>query len=461
MMKTKYFKLALWLIVCFCLLYPVRSSFWTKKVWNTKQESTLLPNDIAEIKPQKYTKYQKKYAYIVYFMAEHIFPTCPQAMTQLVLAFLGVCPFTPPQSLPNRIYWCCLSSDDQWFVTGSASDTIHLWHVETGQGTYLEDGSPRAWVFTADTYHLITASVTSNNLYIWEVATGLRVSTLTGHGYRVNHCAVSSDDTLLLSVALDGLRLWARATGTCLRVFSKFQFQFKLWGQFWNNNQFILSAGVRRLGPAVKMQSPHVGPVRVGMEMWAGTVHIQVWSVDAGKCVREVSVGRDTKEIGQCQVSANQQLVVVPILYPGCMIGVWDLVTGTSGPLFREHTTKVTACGFLHGDTWVASVDRGGTLYVWQVTDGCPRHRVQHCRVGVAGMIRSYWLRRTGRSAVECITIESSSADIPHIRVLEVESGTVTHTFEDTLIKTSDVFSDGRFMVTGDVDGTIQIRELK
>jgi WD40 repeat protein len=67
-----------------------------------------------------------------------------------------------------------------------------------------------------DNSFIVSAS-NDQTLKVWETLTGLERFTLTGHTKHINSCAISSDSSLILSVAAnDSLKVWEVESGTCL-----------------------------------------------------------------------------------------------------------------------------------------------------------------------------------------------------------------------------------------------------
>ncbi len=105
-------------------------------------------------------------------------------------------------------------------ASGSADQTIRLWHGETGEALQILMGHQDevfAIDFSGDGTQLVSASA-DQTLKVWDVMSGQCLNTLTGHQGRVRTVAISPiDSDLIASGGEDGtVKLWHRQTGTCL-----------------------------------------------------------------------------------------------------------------------------------------------------------------------------------------------------------------------------------------------------
>ena len=133
----------------------------------------------------------------------------------------------------------CLSADRRFALSGSRDNTVKLWDVSTGKclRTFKEHTN---WVnsvrLSADGRYALSGS-SDRTLKFWDVSTGMCIRTFKGHTLGVTSICLSADGHFVLSGsgkemntgtgsysetradADSTLKLWAVATGQCLRTF--------------------------------------------------------------------------------------------------------------------------------------------------------------------------------------------------------------------------------------------------
>ena len=123
--------------------------------------------------------------------------------------------------------------DGQWALSGSSDQTLRLWNLDTGQCVLVCEGhgnpvgtvamsSDRRWGLAATCPRAERDRPTESDLQIvcWDLSTGQRRSTLTGHASWTNDLAISPDGSYAFSASTDGtLRKWDLKTTRCLVIF--------------------------------------------------------------------------------------------------------------------------------------------------------------------------------------------------------------------------------------------------
>lgn len=104
-------------------------------------------------------------------------------------------------------------------VAGATSGNIYLWDVATGiRKQTLAGRDNRSITFSPDGGTFASGS-RDTSIRLWDVATGLQSQTFTGHGGSVDSVAFSSDGSILVSGSSDTtIRLWNVATGQHLKT---------------------------------------------------------------------------------------------------------------------------------------------------------------------------------------------------------------------------------------------------
>ncbi|MDQ3744660.1 MAG: caspase family protein, partial [Acidobacteriota bacterium] len=125
------------------------------------------------------------------------------------------------ESYSTGVYAVAFSPDKRWFATGNKDKTIRVWEVSTGRRVRTLTGHT-GWVtslaFSPDSRWLASASL-SGAVKLWDNETGREARTLEGHAESVNAVAFSPDGKTLASASGDStVKLWDVANGQTLRT---------------------------------------------------------------------------------------------------------------------------------------------------------------------------------------------------------------------------------------------------
>jgi len=327
--------------------------------------------------------------------------------------------------------------------------TLKVWNVEDGslkQTLKFPDHlgfSPRTCLFTSDDQLLITAC--PFNIRVWAVPTGALI-----HSFEFQRgicaCLLSSDDKYFLcSGDIDPnptIQMWSLQTFTRAKIFEGHTGRIH-WLQFHNFDQEVLSSSSDKT--------------------------IRIWSVETQTCSRIFSGHH--KQIRSCSLSMDKQYLVSGS--DDETVKLWHVNTGKNLETFYEHSNYIhandhddngyiKACSFVRQDTWVTSIDYGGTVYVWRVLDGSIVHTFRNiakmCGYSIFGrVINSYSVNTENGECLILATPENK------LRVVEVESGIDTFVFEGHTerIWMGVVSTYGRVLVSAGNDGTIRFWDLK
>jgi WD40 repeat protein len=116
----------------------------------------------------------------------------------------------------------CLSTDEQFILSGSIDNTVKLWEIATGKciHTFAEHtGGVTVVCISADSRFALSGS-NDQTLKLWDIAARHCVRTYEGHTERVTTVSLSVDGLYALSGSNDKtMKLWDVSTGKCLRTF--------------------------------------------------------------------------------------------------------------------------------------------------------------------------------------------------------------------------------------------------
>lgn len=116
----------------------------------------------------------------------------------------------------------CMSLDGNYVLSGSSSNILRLWNIETGECLQTFSGHTKAVesvCLSSDNNYAISGSL-DGTIKRWDVQTGECLQTLEGHSSGVNSVCLSADGLYVLSGGEDKtLKLWHLETGECVRNF--------------------------------------------------------------------------------------------------------------------------------------------------------------------------------------------------------------------------------------------------
>lgn len=317
---------------------------------------------------------------------------------------------------------------------------LRRWNGLTGQQlgvTFLSDVES-AWKFSPDAHWLASAS---DNLSLWEVASGRLQSTLSQPSW-VTAIAFSSDSKRLTTGHDDGtVRIWDRGSGNLLREFQ---------GHRATISSVALSPDGQQLAAASEDRVIVVWDVATGSQrgsLKGHTDRIQEIVWHPGGAPRVFSAGWDTTarvwdtntfepvillNDHADQVTAlafSPDGAVLACADSASVVHLWDPEEGTSLGVLKDHDGNIRALAFSADGRYLASAGEGRAIHLWDPNQkrqlsgrGTPSlHRsslaltrdgnrlVSNC----GGASLQVWDTASGRVAVEV-----ESTDVPEVLAL-------------------------------------------
>jgi WD40 repeat protein len=231
-------------------------------------------------------------------------------------------------------------------VASCSIEGIKLWSIWrlqhlrsiTEHATHL-----RRVVFSPDGYWIVGADLNCQ-IHCWEVATGKRIHTLTGHTSQISEVNFSESGEIV-STCLDQIRLWHPETGACLRTIRL-------------NQEGSRVADYR----PPTLQHPEL--LATGSDNGV----IKLWNISTGECMMN-AVGKSAKML---------TLTVHPMFAGQVAMGdsngnicLWDFAASSASPtVLRGHQGLILSLAYSPSGRWLASGSHDRTIRIWDTLTG-------------------------------------------------------------------------------------------
>ncbi|MCG9129286.1 sigma-70 family RNA polymerase sigma factor [Candidatus Poribacteria bacterium] len=372
------------------------------------------------------------------------------------------------------------SPDGKTLVSGNSDNTIHLWDIQTHtlQNTFKgHTDSVLSVVFNSDGTSLASGSK-DNTICLWDVYTGKLQKTLKGHTNAVISVVFDPNGETLASGGIDTtLRLWDVETGTLQKTINLVEYTERMdmtfspdgktlaaweWGtiQLWDVGTGVLEKTLKEQERDVVYDIAfNPDGKTIASAMNNGTIrlwHTQTWEqqkilIGHKNLVLSVVYSSDGKtltsagfdgtlrrwdlETGECQnthTGFNGDVNDVAYSSDGKTIasaldnGTVDLLNAQTGMLL--HTLKVLntdsdlikSVSFSPDGKMLAGGGYGREIHLWDVETGERQNTLNG-----HDTVSSVAFSADGK------TLASASWDTNTIRLLDTETGTIRHTFEE------------------------------
>lgn len=283
----------------------------------------------------------------------------------------------------NFIYSFAASPDGKHLAL-AASDGIRIWDRDTSKVVreMLREGCAECVCYSPDGSRLASGCHFSDEVYLWDVATGEVVWRVQGHENVVRSVAFSEDGRMLASASDDHtVRLWEVATGKEVRALR-------------GHTNRVHSVAFSPDGKTVAS-----GGEDCAVRLWDVTSGKQVWSVQRHRDnVRSVAFSPDGKTVA----SGSSDMTV----------RFWDAGSGAEIPRIGGHALPAQALSYSPDGRLLASASGDKTVRLWVVATGQELLQLR----GHQGAVHSVAFSPDGK------TMASGSKD-KSIRVWDVRTG--------------------------------------
>lgn len=355
----------------------------------------------------------------------------------------------------------CVFSPDANYVVVAADETLRVLDWRRAREMARMTGH-RDWIkacsLSPDGNQILSASM-DNTLKLWDAASGLELATLEGHSDVVTDCAFHPDGRKALSASKDRtMKLWDVKT-----------------------KQSLLTWREPDHAPDHCAFSPD-GEQALSYNRSKGV--IKIWDVRFGK---QISTIETEGSLTFCSFSADG--TCVHTIGKNKAMRIWSVATGNEQTEYIGHAGGVTVCAFSPDGTWFASGSQDGFLKLWDT-----RSLAELKSFDTNADIRDLAITPDGNSALvahkltmkmldlstgnELASFKGHSSPITAFALSSDGSQIVSASDDHTLkiwdanyvsvdqgddqtrsVYTSDHSFDGRLLVCGLDDGSIEVRD--
>jgi len=278
---------------------------------------------------------------------------------------------------------CAISPDGKRIVSAGANDTtLKLWDVETGMEISTLKGhseSVETCAFSHDGERIISGGC-DNTLRLWDSKTKELILIFKGHKDIVWTCAFSPDDKHIVSSGFDGtLRLWDVMTGECLKII-KGQTGHVMVCAFSPDGKLIASGGDDgRLRLWNAETAEELKSLKADMEIVEACAFspdgqlivtggeektLKLWDVETGQ---QLATFKGDNGVKACAISPDGRRIISA---GWLTMRMWDIEAGKELYSFKGHNEGLRSCVFSYDGKLIVSAGEDKTIRLWHSEPG-------------------------------------------------------------------------------------------
>ena len=287
------------------------------------------------------------------------------------------------ESYSTGVYSVAFSPDRRWLATGNKDKTIRVWEVATGRRVRTLTGHT-GWVtslaFSPDSRWLASASL-SGAVKLWDNETGREARTLAGHTESVNSVAFSPDGHWLATASGDStVKLWDVSTGQTLRTLSGHTAEVNAVA-FSPDGKLIASGGADN---SVRLWDAATGQTARELKE-PSEVFSLAFSPDGGTLAAAFKDGSvklfDAATWAEARTLKGHAGGVRGVAFSpdghrlatvsaDASARLWDAATGAELSHLTGHTDAVNGVAFSPDGAWLTTASEDGSARVWDAQTG-------------------------------------------------------------------------------------------
>jgi WD40 repeat protein len=282
-------------------------------------------------------------------------------------------------------------------------------------------GGVQGCAISLDNSFIVSVSF-DETLKVWDAKTGAQRLTLSGHTNWVTGCAISPDGSFIVSASRDKtLKVWDAKTGA-QRLTLSGHTDYVTGCAISPDGSFIVSASTDQT--------------------------LKVWDAKTG--IQGLTLSGHMYEVNGCAISPDGSFIVSASADD--TLKVWDAKTGTRRLTLSGHTYGVNGCAISPDGSFIVSASADNTLKVWDAKTGAQRltlsghmYEVNGCAISPDGSF-----------------IVSASRD-KTLKVWDAKTGTQRLTLSGHMYEVNGcaISPDGSFIVSASTDQTLKVWDAK
>jgi WD40 repeat protein len=365
-------------------------------------------------------------------------------------------------SLGSGVVLCCALSPDGSYVLTGYSNVLELWDVKSGLLLSTLSGHRRevqCCDISRDGSTIVSGSL-DDTLKVWDVRSGVERLTLAGHRARVVDCAISPDGSFIVSASWDGtVKVWDAKSGAIRHTLT----EHKGWVECCAvspDGSFIVSgahdcelivwdarSGERRFtltGHTGRVTCCAVSPDNSFIVSGSEDCSLSVWDTQSGEEL--ITLFGHTAIVTDCDISSDGSIIISSSW--DRTVRAWDSLSGEELLTFFGVTGGIVDCAISPDSSFIASATAHGAVKIWDTLG----------ETGIPGRSETTgWGRCCAVSSDGSFVITVSDDEL--LRLWNPRSGKVIRSLAGFRMNCA-LTPDDRFIVAMAVDGALKLIDI-